>query len=327
MRKVFLCGLMLLLPLSAAAQMSAPKEAPAPPKRAPTLTVELDRTAIWVGDTLRYTLRAVHDPNVELVLDNFTKDRLPLTPFTVRDIEMQRGDWTGGKQLAEISLLLTTTETGKTDLTIPPVQIFYFVHESGLAKKESAVETVAAPAIKISLGSTIIPDNLVPRTGKVVSASNLAPAALPLALGFAGFLSLAGYGGLQLWRRMHPDDAARQLTREAREKIVRESLARLRMQLGASSDDPRQWSGTMAAAVRSLMAELFQVPGAALTPEEMETALAQSGVDKPVIAQIKSVLAQCDRLRYGTQASGPAPRGDLLQAVERVMQAPQLLSA
>jgi hypothetical protein len=331
MKKIILSGLILLLPLSAAAQQQRPPAkaaAPAPAKGAPVISASVDRTAIWVGDVLRYTLRVVHDPNVELVLDNFTKDRLPLAPFTVRDIDIRRGEWAAGKQAAEITLLLSTLETGRSDVTIPPVQLFYFVRDTGLTKKESPVETIAAPAIKVGMGSTVVTDNPVPRAGNAANPPGLAWALMPLALGFAGFLSLAGYGGLRMWQRMHPEDAGRQMSREARERIVQEWLARLRAGLSTAGDDPRQWSGAMAAALRGLVGDLHEISGVALTPEEAEAALTRSGTDAHTAAQVKTILMQCDQLRYGKQSVGtPALRAQLQQSVERLMTSPQLLSA
>jgi hypothetical protein len=331
MKKAILLGLILLAPPGVAAAQQPKNAAPPPPaKSAPVVvTAEVDKTAIWVGDVLRYTLRAVYDPNVELVLDNFTKDRLPTTPFTVRDIDIRRGEWKGGKQQVEIVLMLSTLETGDNELTIPPVQVFYFTREPGLTKTESPVDTIAAPAVKIGLHSVLVPDSLTPRTVKSPPAPGLALALTPLLLGVAGLLALAGYIGWRIWQRMHSDDATRRLSREAREKIAQESLARVRTAVSASgTDDPRQWSAAMAAAVRRLVTDLFQIPGASLTPEEIEAALARSGTDSRLVSQIKTVLVQCDDLRYGKNSgAGPGLRAQLLQAVERVMQSPQLLSA
>jgi hypothetical protein len=119
-----------------------------------------------------------------------------------------------------------------------------------------------------------------------------------------------------------------QLSREAREKIVRDSIARLHADVPASGDDPRKWSGAMASALRGMASELFQIPGAAQTPEEIEAALARSGADASLAAQVKTVLGQCDDLRYGKDSSGGQRlRAQLLQSVERVMQAPRWVSA
>jgi hypothetical protein len=324
MRIFVLSALLFLTPIIAVAQQTAP------PKGAPTVSAQVDRTAIWVGDVLRYSLHVVHEGNVEMVLDNFSKERLPLAPFVVRDIDIRRGELAGGKRAVDITLLLSAYETGKSELTIPPVQLFYFVREAGPARKESPVETITAPALKIGLGSTLIPDNPAPRTGRLAAATapGLAVALAPLGLGLAGLLGLAIYAGIRVWRRLHPHQAIRKLTREARERMAIEHLTRLRKALSAEGDDPLQWSGIIASTLRALVAELYQIPGAALTPEEIETAMTRAGANPLLATQTKSVLAQCDQLRYGKPSSGAASlRETVLQAAERVMQSPQLVAA
>jgi hypothetical protein len=324
MKNCVLAALILWLwPGIAAAQQQPPAKAPPV-----TVTAQVDKTAIWVGDVVRYRLHVVHDANVELVLDNFTKDRLPVTPFTVRDIDIQRGDWAGGKQAADITLSLSTLDTSATEVSIPPINLYYFIRDTGLTKTERPVDTIAAPAVKIGLRSTLVPDSLAPRTGKAMAAPGLAWALTPLLLGLAGLLALLGSMALRAWRRRHSDDTTRQLSREARERIAQASLARLRADVAVSGTDPRQWSGTMALAVRDLLTELYQIPAAALTPEEIEEALGLSGADARLIAQVKVVLTQCDELRYGRDAAGSQGlRAQLQQTVERLMQSPQLLSA
>jgi hypothetical protein len=328
MKKALLLSLFLLL-MPRIADAQQPAKTPPPAKAAPvSITGQVDKSAIWVGDVLRYTLQVVHDANVELVLDNFTKDRLPVTPFTVRDIEIKRSDWAGGKQAAKITLLLTTLTAGESELTIPSVQVYYFIRDAGAAKAERPVDTIAAPAVKVGLRSALVPDNLAPRTAKILPAPGLAAVLIPLVLGLAGLLFLLAYAGWRLWQRMHSDDATRKLSREAREKIAQESLARLRVNMTASGADPRQWSGEMAAAVRGLVTELYQIPATSLTPEEIETALIQEGADPGLIVQIKTILARCEELCYGKNSDGaPGLRSQLMQAVERIMQSPQLLSA
>ncbi len=321
MKKIVLGTLLLLLPSVAAAQQ--------PEKNPPiTVTPQVDKTAIWVGDELRYTIRAVHDANVEMVLDNFTKERLPLAPFIVRDIDIKRKDWAGNKGAVEITLLLTTFETGKTELTIPLVPLYYFVHEPGVAEKERPVDSVAAPAVTIGLRSALVTESLIPRTSKAPPSPGLIWALASFALGLAGLLSLGAYGGWWVWQRLHPDETTGQLSREVREKIIRDSLSRLHADVPASGDDPRKWSGAMASALRGMVAELFQIPGAAQTPEEIEAALARSGADASLAAQVKTVLAQCDDLRYGKDSvGGHRLRAQLLQSVERVMQSPRWVLA
>jgi hypothetical protein len=320
-KKIVLAALLFALPCMAAAQQ--------PEKKPPvTVTPQLDKTAIWVGDDLRYTIRAVYETNVQMVLDNFTKERLPLAPFVLRDIDIRHKDWAGNNKAVEITLTLTTYETGKDSLTIPLVPLYYFVREPGAAEKERPVDSVAAPAMPVGLRSALVAESLIPRTSKPPRSPGVAVALLPLGLGLAGLLGLGGFAGWRLWRRTHPEEMTGQLSREARERIVRASLSRLHAEVPAAGEDPRRWSGAMAATLRGMMSELFQIPGAAQTPEEIETALARSGADASLAAEVKVLLGQCDALRYGRDHSGAEGlRAPLLQTVERVMQAPRWVSA
>jgi hypothetical protein len=320
-KKIVLVTLLLALPGLAAAQQTDKK----PPV---TITPQVNRTAIWVGDDLRYTIRAVYDANVEMVLDNFTKERLPLAPFTIRDIDIRHTDWADNKKAVEITLTLTTFETGKPDLTIPLVPLYYFVRETGVAEKERPVDSVPAAPQPVGLRSALVADSLIPRTSKPPQSPGFAVALLPFGLGLVGLFGLGAYGGWRTWRKMHPDEMTGQLSREAREKIARDSLSRLHADVPASGDDPRQWSGAMAAALRGMVGDLFQIPSAAQTPDEIEAALTRSGADTALAAQVRTLLGQCDDLRYGRDSSaGPRLRTQLLETMDRVMQSPRWVSA
>jgi hypothetical protein len=319
-KKTIVIAMLLALPGMAAAQQ-LDKKSPV------TVTPQLDKTAIWVGDNLRYTIRAIYAPNVEMVLDNFTKERLPLAPFILRDIDIRHKDWAGSNKAVEITLTLTTFETGKDSLTIPLVPLYYFVREPGAAEKERPVDSVAAPAMPVGLRSALVAETLVPRTGKPPRSPGLARALLPMGLGLAGLLGLGGIAGWRAWRRMHPDPMAGQLSREARERIVRDSLARLHAEVPAAGEDPRRWSGAMAAILRGMMSDLFQISGAAQTPEEIEAALTRSGAEPSLSAEVRTLLGQCDDVRYGRDNSAERPRAPLLQAMERLMRSPRWVSA
>lgn len=321
MKKIALVALLLTLPWAANAQQLEKK----PPV---TVTPQLDKTAIWVGDELRYTIRAIYERNVEMVLDNFTKERLPLAPFVVRDIDIRHKDWAGNNKAVEITLTLTTFETGKDSLTIPLVPLYYFVREPGAVEKERPVDSIAAPAVPVGLRSALVAESLIPRTAKAPQSPGLAAALVPLGIGLAGLLGLGAVAGRRIWRRMHPEQTSGQLSREARERIVRESLLRLHADVPPAGEDPRRWSGAIAGTLRGMMSELYQIPGAAQTPEEIETALRRSGADAPLAAQVKALLGQCDTLRYGRDSSGTERvRAQLLQSAESLMRSPRWASA
>jgi hypothetical protein len=77
-----------------------------------------------------------------------------------------------------------------------------------------------------------------------------------------------------------------------------------------------------------MVGELFQIPGEAQTPDEIEDALQRSGADASLAAQVKTALAQCDDIRYGRDAPGSAGlRAQLQESVERLMQSPRWVAA
>jgi len=317
MKKIALLSVIVLLPVYAE---HVPAAAPAPL----TVSTRLDQTAVWAGDVLRYTLHVVHPADVEVVLDNFKKDLLPVAPFVLRDVQTRRSEWAGGNKSVEIVLSLTSFDTGKPELTIPPLPVYYFRHQAGLAGKESPVESVTLPAFKVGLRSTLVPARPLPREAKAIAPAGMARPLASLALGTASLLALAGYLGWALWRRRYGGDSTHRLTREQRERIVQDSLARVRSDVAAAGDDPRRAGAAVAAGLRRFAAAMFQIPATALTPEEIESLLAGSDIEQRLVADLKAVLARGDELHYGRDAD--AKREPLLPAAERIMRAPQLMS-
>ncbi|NIM21449.1 MAG: hypothetical protein GTN64_03375, partial [Candidatus Latescibacteria bacterium] len=78
-----LCIALSLILLSLAVPAATPPAKKSPPKV--SITTRLDHTAMWVGDLIHYTVRALHDKDIEFVLDNIHKENFSLAPFVVRE--------------------------------------------------------------------------------------------------------------------------------------------------------------------------------------------------------------------------------------------------
>ncbi len=320
MKSIALLTLILFSSLCAAA--------PAATKVSPiAITTQVDKTAIWVGDELLYTIRAIHDQNIELVLDNFKKELLPLAPFVVQSIEIRQRDYTGNKKLAEMALLLRAFETGKSELTIPALPLYYFIHEPGLSKKESPVTTVMAPAVTVGLRSVLVPNRLAPREMKSTASPRPEWAWAAIALGLAGILWLLGRALRWAWQKLHRHETVKRLTRRGRKRIAKRSLTRLRADTKAAGDDARRWSGAIAGVLREFVEQMLQTPAVGLTAQEAEAALVQSGIDAPLSAEFKAALTQCDELRYGKEpVAEEGLRERILQTAERLIRSPHMLA-
>ena len=120
-----------------------------------SVTTRLDRTAIWVGDSLEYTIQVIHPRSVQFVVDDLKKENLSLPPFVLRSIRAEERDWRDDKKLFEVVLLLTTYESGKSELVVPPVALYYFRRDGTVSEKEARAQAIRIPPQKIALRSTL----------------------------------------------------------------------------------------------------------------------------------------------------------------------------
>ena len=129
------CRILLILLLLAVATLAAAAPADKKPKvQKIAVSTHLDKTAVWVGDIFHYTVRAIHDPDVEIVQEPLKRESLNLAPFVVRDVTVRHGSLGSNKKVTEVSLLLTTYESGQSELRIPSFVLYYFTRKAGSEK-------------------------------------------------------------------------------------------------------------------------------------------------------------------------------------------------
>src|SRR5262245_2513294 len=190
------------------------------------LSAQLDRTAIWVGDQFRYTIRAVHDPNIEIVVDNLRKENLNLAPFVTRQVTVRQDSFGADKTLTEITLVLTTYESGVAELKIPSFPLYYFTRTGAArAAGEAAAESVPTPASKIGLRSTLTADSLKLRDSREIWQVTRLRWSVPIALGLIGLLLLIAQLLRRVWAKSHFDQPIKKrMSRAARRRMVRDFL-------------------------------------------------------------------------------------------------------
>jgi hypothetical protein len=310
--------LFALIMLGAAAPVA--KTAKAPPI---TLSTHLDKTAMWVGDTLRYTVRALHDPDVEFVLDQLKKESLNLAPFIVRDISARQGSFGGNKKITEVTLLLTTYESGQAELRIPSFVLYYFRRKPGVGKGDTLAESFSVPPTKVGLRSTLTADNLRPRDNREIWQINPQRWMAPLALGLAGMAFVL----IQLGRRLRASSreerpVRRRLGRRARHRMLRDFVRKVQGIGRESSEDQLRYYGEVSQFVRGYLSESLEIDASGLTPEELESTLKDRG-QNGLSAPVKTVLERCEQVLYSPQGSELGKRwrdevqGDLGKIADR----------
>jgi hypothetical protein len=285
--------LLLLLTMGAAPPAKKPK-----PSRI-NISTHLDRTAIWVGDDLRYTVRAIHEPEIEFVVDSLTKDNLNLAPFVVRDVAVRQGGYAGNKKLTEVTLQMTTYESGAPELRIPALVLYYFTHKPGMEKNEDTLaESLTVPPTRIGLRSTLTPDARRLRDAREIPAASWERWAGAFAAGFLGLAFL----GVQSARWLRTSTAAEvaktpQPTRRRRGRRVREFL-RAAESIGRDSpQDQQRYYAEVSRFLREYLGESLDIHAAGMTPDEVAEALerrGRNGLGPP----IKSVLNKCEQVLY-----------------------------
>ena len=301
MKCAALCALLLFAAVELEAASTSPKA------QIPfSITTRLDRTAIWVGDSLEYTIQVIHPRSVQFVVDDLKKENLSLPPFVVRDIRAEERDWRDDKKLLEVVLLLTTYESGKSDLLVPPVALYYFRRDGTVAEKEARAQAIRIPPQKIALRSTLPGGQPRLREFKQIQPVDPTYAIGALVLGLIGVGFVGSRATARLWHAVHRDKVIkRPVSRRVRERWIQEGLSRIRQMAKEPSKEPQALYAEIGQFLRQYLTEWLDVEARGLTPGEAEEALQAVGCNGEFAQRVRGVLEQCEELQYAKRDGLP----------------------
>jgi hypothetical protein len=319
MKCAALCLLLLLVAVDSEAAAAAQK-----PQPLFTIATRLDRTAIWVGDPLEYTIEVVHPRSVQFALDNLKKEDISLPPFVLRAIRAEEREWRDNQKLLQVVLLLTTYESGKPELMIPPVALYYFKRDSALPDKEARAQAIRIPPQRIALRSTLSGGQTRLREFKEIRPVEITLAIGALVLGLIGMGFVGSRVTVRLWRVLHRDKAVkRPVSRRVRQRWIQEGLQRIRKLADDSTQEPKTFYAEISQFLRQYLTEWLDVEARGLTPMEAQEALRTAGYNGAFAQQVRTVLEQCEEAQYGKRDGGPAgdgrPKAALLDALEQAI--------
>lgn len=273
------------------------------------LSTQLDRTAIWVGDLFHYTVKAVHDPAIEIVIDNLKKENVNLAPFVVREIAVRQGSFGANKNVTEVKFLLTTYESGQVELKIPSFPLYYFTRTAGARLAgDSAAESVPVPVTKVGLRSTLTSDNPRLRDSREIWQVTRLRWMIPLALGLAGLIWLALQLGRRLWSSTHQEKPViRRLSRRARQRMMRDFLRQAQTIGKDSPAEQQRYYAEVSQFLRGYLSESLEIDAASLTAQEIDSALREQG-QNGLSAPVKNILERCEQVLYSPQGLELAER-------------------
>lgn len=310
MKGIPLGALLLFVAVELAGAAAAPKQ------QLPfTVTTRFDRTAIWVGDSFEYTIQVIHPRSVQFVADELKKENLSLPPFVLRSVRAEERDWRDDQKLFEVVLLLTTYESGKSELLVPPVALYYFRRDRAVSDKEARAEPIRIPPQKIALRSTLSEKQPRLREFKQIHPVDPLRAIGALVLGLIGMGFVGSRAVVQLWRLVHRDKATkRSVSRRARARWINDELQRIRQMAQERSQDPKKLYSEIGRFTRQYLTEWLNVEARGLTPSEAEQALDAAGFNGAFAQRVRGLLEQCEEAQY-RKPNGSAPSDGQHQAL------------
>ena len=275
---------------AALAWLTCSAGAQVPGSAAPRVRTSVDRTAVWVGDRVRFTIDIDCPRDVDVLDDDLSKEKLKLDGLDVVESESSRTDGPGETATRRFTFELTTYRVDVPALRIAPLSVRYYFRRPGQRLED------AAPA-----GEVQIPGASQEYTVRDSRPAMPRPRLFALAQPVGLALVIVSFAPAVLWAvaavARRRDRPAHRSVRKVR-SVERASLQATR-ELDLSSEDARREAYTRVdVLIREHLHDRCEVPGASLTPDEVGPALAERGgrIDGERIA---ALLAACERARYG----------------------------
>ena len=282
------------------------------------LKVSTDRTAVWVGDRLEYVIRVEHDSSVEFVRDHLAKEEMNVQPFELREVRVSSGAMAQGKRFFEVHLDLALYESGKAEVSIPALRLFFFrtgpAPTPGRAKEETPAEILTVPPFAVGVRSTLVDPGTSIRDQKGVLPIRRLAWIVPSVLGALGFLVLAVWAAWAAAAQVRSGFWKKKLAERARKKSLSETLDEIRQQPAESPQELEAFYKKASELLRAMAAEKLH-DGIGLTGKETEAALKKAGAHESQAVTLGELLDQCDLVRYAPDGldQGRRMRPDFLR--------------
>ena len=280
----------------------------------------VDRTAMWVGDQVTYTVEVASKRSIELLTDDLSRDKLKLDGLEVIGGEAERHSGPQDQNIHVFRYVLTTYRVDASTLSVAPFTARYGIRRSGQRIEEApAVGEVQIPGVTIAFRSALQEGDAMPeiRASRSAHARPRRFALLP-SLGIALIIvslapALFALGAIARQTRQ-PRRRSTRVVRHAE----RESLEMVRGGAIETAEGRREAFNQLQAIVREHLRDVCGVPGPSLTPQEAEAAVVRVRAHAPA-ELVRSVLAVCETARYAPPHALP-PAEACRQAIEHVEQ-------
>jgi len=281
----------------------------------------VDRTALWVGDRVTYTIQITCRRGVDVLADDLSRDQLKLEGLEVVDGSSDRRTGSDGATIYEFRYVLTTYRVDAPALKIAPLRVRYAVKRAGQRLEDAApAGDVQAPGATLAFRSVLPeePDAAAIRSDKPPHARPARFAALqPIGIGLVILSAVPAVIAIAAFARRARRPRVRRSARTMRHE-ERASLEAVRTMAVDSVERRREAFTRLDALVRDHLRDACGLRAGGLTPAEVPFALAATRAKVPA-ELVASVLGTCELARYAPPHAMPSADA-CRTAIERVEQ-------
>ena len=285
-----------------------PALAQTPAATAPSVRALTDRTAMWIGDRITYTVEIVCPRGVDVLEDDLSKEKLQLDGLEVVGADNTRAEGAGGITTRRFNYVLTSYRPDVRSRRIAPLAARYYMTRPGQRLEDTPpAGSVQVPATVVAFRSMLPEDVDTPGIRDVrpfETRARMYALAQPVGLGLVVLsIAPAAIWGTALFTRARMRKSQRSARQVRREE--RASLEAVRGMSMESEQGRREAFDQIDRLVRAHLHDATGIAGPSLTPAEVAPALSRrpSRVDP---ASVAAVLAACERARYGPPDALPS---------------------
>lgn len=274
----------------------------------PVVRASVDRTAVWVGDRVTYTIEFVCPKGTDVLEDNLAKDKLKLEGMDIVSTDSSRTEGADQSVTRQFRYVLTTYSVTTPTLRVAPFPVRYYATRPGQRLQESA------PAGEVSVPGTVLAfRSTLPEAQATLALRDNRPSvqrnamyslAQPVGIGLVvvSIVPAVVWGIAFVARRRRR--AGGQSVRKAR-RNERESLEAVKSIDVRNPEGRREAYTQIDAIVREHLGHVAAVTGRSLTPQEVGPALAGRKT-RVAPEDVGALLAECERARYAPVAAMPS---------------------
>jgi hypothetical protein len=284
--------------------------------------VSVDRTAIWVGDRVTYSIHITSPRGFDVLDDDLVQDKLKLEGLEVVSADTSRVERADGAVLRRFDYVLTSYRVDMPALKIAPMSVRYFATRPGQRLEDAAAAgEVPVPGAVIALRS-VLPEleELALRDSR---ASLERPAMFALTQPVGIGLILVSIVPVAIWALALATRVRRQQATRSRRQARRDEQRTLEAARALDVSDPqgrREAYTQIDAVVRDHLRDVAGIAGPSLTPVEVGAAM--NGRASRIPAEsVVALLAECETARYGPPSALPSAEAcrDALAQAERIV--------